>query len=278
MTTLDLLTPEARELIEAEAARQQAQDAVSARLEALLPAAGGLPSEHAAAEQAVESPRPASDQPATVAASQAESPAWTRRPVEPPAAVFDGDRAWSFAEPPALAASNPQALEKVAAEPGSPLASRLGGSGARADWMSALASVAGPGASDGGDSWSRPATLDSSAVPLYDVPPSVDPASAPASWSVSPSAIEHTPMLEGASAGGRGGWSNPFAAAAPERPANSPSRKGGAGGEIDLSAVLADLDRLRTAASRTADEFERIRGPVQPALPALPANHGAFRI
>ncbi len=275
MTTLDRLTPEARELLEAEAARQQAQDAAQARLEALLHAA----SEPATAEHSAESPRPASDQQAPAVASQAESPAWTRRPVEPPATAVDGDRAWSFAEPPAPAASNPQALEKLTASPGSPLASRLGGSGARADWMSALASVASPGASAGGDSWSRPATLDSSAVPSYDVPPSLGPASAPASWSVSPSAIEHAPALEEGPADGRGGWSNPFAATALERPANSSSRTGGgAGGELDLSAVLADLDRLRTAARRTADEFERIRGPVRPALPALPPNHGAFRI
>ncbi len=44
------------------------------------------------------------------------------------------------------------------------------------------------------------------------------------------------------------------------------------------AATAAEVERLRIAVRRTIDDLERVRGSVQPALPALPRNSGAFRI
>ena len=44
------------------------------------------------------------------------------------------------------------------------------------------------------------------------------------------------------------------------------------------AATVAEVERLRIAVRRTIDDLERVRGSVQPALPALPRNSGAFRI
>jgi hypothetical protein len=47
----------------------------------------------------------------------------------------------------------------------------------------------------------------------------------------------------------------------------------------DATAAVADeIERLRVAVRRTIDELEKVRGSVQPPLPTLPLNRGAFRI
>jgi len=41
-------------------------------------------------------------------------------------------------------------------------------------------------------------------------------------------------------------------------------------GQQAMAAAVEELERLRAAARRTADELEKIRGPVPPAFPARP--------
>ena len=45
-----------------------------------------------------------------------------------------------------------------------------------------------------------------------------------------------------------------------------------------LAAAADELERLRAAVRRTINDLERVRGPVQPHMPALPVNRGSFRI
>jgi hypothetical protein len=45
-----------------------------------------------------------------------------------------------------------------------------------------------------------------------------------------------------------------------------------------LAAATEEVERLTAAVKSTIHELERIRGSVQPPLPALPVNRGVFRI
>ena len=59
---------------------------------------------------------------------------------------------------------------------------------------------------------------------------------------------------------------------------SSPNAAANGSAQDAMAMAGSELERLRTAVRRTIDELERVRGSVQPPLPALPVNRGAFRI
>ncbi len=46
----------------------------------------------------------------------------------------------------------------------------------------------------------------------------------------------------------------------------------------ELTSLLEELEKLRSAARKAAHELANIKGPVAPPLPATPGNRGSFRI
>ena len=59
---------------------------------------------------------------------------------------------------------------------------------------------------------------------------------------------------------------------------SSPNAAANGSAQDAMAMAGSELERLRTAVRRTIDDLERVRGSVQPPLPSLPVNRGAFRI
>lgn len=291
------LSHQERLLLEAEAARQQARDvsrdpdAARARLSAQLEAAGGLPAEpvipvgDSGAIGPQENPReglvddgprsPMIDRVREAGLAASEAGSWNQAGVETSSPALAGARSWGGAQPaptiPLAAAALETPADSAARAPWSdnrPLN--------QANWTNSLAPRADAPANPE-DAWSTPAAAPSIAAQGNEALGAFDFPRAPAACDADRLVRDPATAFDGGLSP-RSAWTSPLVSAAPTRGSHGGPRADASDSGASLAALLDDLEKLRTAARRTAQELERIRGPVQPALPAMPPNHGSFRI